>query len=107
MNEQEAEINQIKDIIINYYEPDKIILFGSHARDDANQKSDIDIMVISDKEKQIPRYKRGLEVRLKLSKIKTPKDVLFYTHADMERWKGVKHTFIERVINEGIVLYER
>jgi predicted nucleotidyltransferase len=69
-------INWIKNIIIREYQPDAIILFGSHARKNAKSQSDIDILVISDREKQLPRYKRGLNVRIKLSEIKTPKDIL-------------------------------
>jgi predicted nucleotidyltransferase len=107
MVDNTEEINRIKDIIVREYQPDAIILFGSHARKNAKPESDIDILVISDREKQLPRYKRGLNVRLKLSEVKTPKDILFYTHEDMERWQGVKHTFVETVMNEGIVLYER
>jgi len=77
------------------------------ARGDADEQSDIDILVISDREKDLPRYRRGLDVRIKLSEVETPKDILFYTHADIGRWAGVKHTFVNEVLKEGKVLYER
>jgi predicted nucleotidyltransferase len=101
------EINRINDIIIREYQPDAIILFGSHARNSAKPESDIDIMVISDRKKQLPRHKRGLNVRIQLSEVKTSKDILFYTHEAVKRWRGVKHTFVETILNEGKVLYER
>ena len=101
------EISSIRDCIVRWYQPDKIILFGSSVRGEANQHSDIDLLVISDREKHLPRHKRGLDVRLQLSEFKTPKDILFYTHADVERWKGVPQSFINTVLNEGAVLYER
>ena len=101
------EIVKIKEIIVNTYHPDKIILFGSHAKGKADDNSDIDLLIISDREKNLPRYKRGLDVRIKLSEILTPKDVLFYTHADIERWRNIKHTFVNEVLNQGKVLYER
>ncbi|HEX3045295.1 MAG TPA: nucleotidyltransferase domain-containing protein [Bacillota bacterium] len=101
------DITRIKDIIVREYQPDAIILFGSHARNSAKPESDIDIIVISDREKQLPRHKRGLNVRIQLSEVKTPKDILFYTHEDVERWRGVKHTFVETILKEGKVLYER
>lgn len=63
------EIKTIRDIIVRDYKPDKIILFGSHAREDALPDSGIDILVLSDREKDLPRPKRGLQVRLKLAKI--------------------------------------
>ena len=101
------ELKLITDCIVREYQPDKIILFGSWARGDASDHSDIDLLVISDREKRLPRYKRGLDVRLLLSQFSSPKDILFYTHEDVERWRGVPQTFINTVLREGQVLYER
>lgn len=101
------EIKLITDCIVREYQPDKIILFGSWAQGNANAQSDIDLLVISDREKRLPRYKRGLDIRLLLSQFPSPKDILFYTHEDVERWRGVPQTFINTVLNEGRVLYER
>ena len=103
----QEEIKAITEQIVRLYEPDKIILFGSWARGEANKQSDIDLLVISDREKHLPRYKRGLDVRLQLSRFKTPKDILFYTHEDVERWRSVPHSFINMVLGEGQILYER
>lgn len=101
------EIKQIRDRIVRLYQPDKIILFGSRARGDAGKRSDIDLLVISDREKHLPRWKRGLDLRLQLADLKTPKDILFYTHEDVTRWESVPQAFINRVLKEGEVLYER
>ena len=64
-------INRIKEIIVENYHPDKIVLFGSYARGDFDEQSDIDILVISDRENDLPRYRRGLDVRIKLSEVET------------------------------------
>jgi uncharacterized protein len=103
----EAEISLITDLIVRLYRPDKIILFGSWARGDAGDQSDIDLLVISDREKHLPRYKRGLDVRLQLSQFMTPKDILFYTHEDVNRWRNVPQALINIILREGRVLYER
>lgn len=68
----QTEINRIKEPIVELYQPDKIILFGSWARGEAVEQSDIDLLVISDREKHLPRYQRGLEVRLYLKPISNP-----------------------------------
>ena len=47
----QEEIDLITKRIIRLYQPDKIILFGSWARDDADKQSDIDLLVIFDREK--------------------------------------------------------
>ena len=101
------EIKTIRDRLVRFYHPDKIILFGSGARGNAGKRSDIDMLVISDREKHLPRQRRGLDMRLRLADIKTPKDILFYTHDDVKRWETVPQSFINRVLREGKVLYER
>lgn len=103
----DEEIERIRDRLVRFYQPDKIILFGSRARDDADARSDIDLLVISDREKHLPRCRRGLDVRLRLADLKTPKDILFYTHEDVKRWESVQGAFINTVLREGEVLYER
>lgn len=100
------DIKAIIDIVVNEYQPDKIVLFGSRARGDNSDDSDIDILVISDKEKHLPRYKRGLGVRIKLSSIKTPFDILFYTQEELDRFKNIRQSFCAAVQREGIVLYD-
>ncbi|MHB1686591.1 MAG: nucleotidyltransferase family protein [Ignavibacteriaceae bacterium] len=37
--------NQIKERLLEKFNPDNIILFGSHARGTADEKSDVDILV--------------------------------------------------------------
>jgi uncharacterized protein len=99
------EIEKIKEIIVKEYQPDRIILFGSQAREDNAPESDIDILVISDRESELPRYKRGLKVRLKLAGIKTPLDLLFYTHSEFTKYQGVRQSFTAAVAKEGVVIY--
>ncbi len=101
------QLARLRDIIVAAYQPDKIIMFGSRARGEAGEESDVDLLVISDREKHLPRYRRGLEVRLLLTEIELPKDILFYTHEDVDRWRGVPNTFIETALTEGVTLYER
>ena len=72
-------------IILEEYHPDSIILFGSQARGDASAASDIDILVVSDREKDVPRTHRGRDLRLKLAKTQRPYDLLIYTKAELER----------------------
>jgi uncharacterized protein len=100
------EIRRIADTIIHEYQPDRIILFGSRARGEARPDSDIDILVVSDRERDLPRYKRGLKVRLKLAGVSTPLDILFYTHEDLAQWQNVRQSFSATVLREGVVLYE-
>jgi uncharacterized protein len=99
------EIENIRDLIIQEYHPDKIILFGSFARDTEQSDSDIDILVVSDREKDLPRPKRGLSLRLKLATMKKPIDILFYSHEDLYRWKNIRQSFCATLLREGITIY--
>lgn len=99
------EIENIRDIIDEEYHPDRVILFGSHARGDADAQSDIDILVVSDSEQDLPRYKRGMSVRRKLTKVHAPLDLLFYTHAGLARFSSVRQSFSATILREGVVLH--
>jgi len=99
------EIENIRDLIIQEYHPDKIILFGSFARDTEQSDSDIDILVVSDQEKDLPHPKRGLNLRLKLAVMKKPIDILFYSHEDLYRWKNIRQSFCATLLREGITIY--
>lgn len=101
----QATINEITKHIIEDYQPEQIILFGSYALGNANSDSDLDLLVVSDKEMDLPRRKRGLALLYKLRKYHFSKDILFYTTAEIDRWKDVKSAFITEAIQEGLVLY--
>jgi uncharacterized protein len=98
-------LDKMIETIKNNYQTDKIILFGSYARNEQKEESDVDILVISDSEKNLPRYKRGLKLRVLLSNYQIPKDILFYTKEEVEEWKNTPNSFIYNVLEEGKVLY--
>ncbi len=100
-------IDEIALFIAEDYQPEQIILFGSYALGNANAESDLDLLIISDKEKDIPRRKRGLSLLYKLRKYHFSKDILIYTKDEVDKWKDVRSAFITGVINDGVVLYGR
>lgn len=100
-----SEIQQMVQRIINGFHPEKIILFGSHARGEAGPDSDVDLLVVmpflgSKREKQI-------EIRLALRGIAVPKDIVV-TSPEEFRWRQEIPGTIERpAAREGKVLYAR
>ncbi len=91
--------------IVHLFHPDKIILFGSHARGSAGPDSDVDLLVVmpfsgSKREKQV-------EIRLALHSIRVPKDIVVTTPEDF-LWRQELPGTIERpAAREGRVLYAR
>jgi len=98
----------LKDIvqrILTVTQPDKIILFGSYARGDADEYSDLDILIIQPSD--LPRYKRSIPIRLALLGVFPSKDIVVYTPKEVEEWKSVSMSFIATVLKEGKILYEK
>jgi len=87
------------------YQPEKVILFGSAARGDADEHSDLDVVVI--KQTHQPFVQRGIEavrhVRLEIGAV----DLLVYTPEEFQRMREDENPFIERVLADGRVLYEK
>lgn len=99
---------QIKEIIkriVNNYNPEKIILFGSYAYGHPTKDSDLDLLVV--KRSNLPRYKRAREIRKYLWGITgIPKDILVYTQEEIDEWGKVKEAFITNIMKRGKILYE-
>ena len=88
----------------------KAILFGSNAYGNSGQYSDIDILVVLDKE-GIPRSYREksmnyLEISRLLRKInkKIPMDIMVMTRTEWERFVEMKSGFSREIIEKGIDL---
>ena len=101
----EKKLIEIIDKISSNYNPEKIILFGSYAKGNPGEASDIDLFIIKDS--ILPRYKRGLEVRRLLYGSMIPIDLLVYTPKEIEGQKDKKYSFVHEVLNTGRVVYER
>lgn len=97
----DMEIKKITSQIINIYNPQKLIMFGSQAKNTANNESDIDLCLViktSDKRNLLTDMYLNIDCD-------KPFDLLLYTP---DEWKEcvLDHMSFAYVINkEGIVLY--
>ncbi|MGJ3251195.1 MAG: nucleotidyltransferase domain-containing protein [Elainellaceae cyanobacterium] len=85
------------------FDPHQILLFGSWARGTATRRSDIDLLIIC--ETTAPPLERIDSVLKLLRDAPSPIEAIVYTPAELERRQS--SPFIRRVLQEGIVLYER
>lgn len=86
------------------YDPERIILFGSHARRDADEYSDLDLVVIKETEERfLDRLKRVFD----LIDPDFALDILVYTPQEFARMVEEGNQFLERVLEEGVIIYEK
>ena len=97
------QIEQIKDKIVSEFHPNKIILFGSYAHDNATENSDLDLLIVQ--ESNLSRHSRAISVRKLLRGSGFPIDVIVFTEEEIERWSSVSNAFITQIVNNGKVLY--
>ncbi|MFA5863977.1 MAG: nucleotidyltransferase domain-containing protein [Phycisphaerae bacterium] len=91
--------------IVRRFDPDKIILFGSHARNEASPDSDVDLLIIMPVTGS--RREKAVEIGVALDDIAVPKDLLVVTPAEFEWRKEVIGTIERPAAREGKVLYAR
>ena len=86
------------------YDPERVILFGSAARGAADRYSDIDVVVIKEtSERFLDRLGRVYD----LIDLDCAFDALVYTPNEFAEMQARENPFIERVLREGITIYER
>ncbi len=101
----ETILSEIVRRLVEAIEPDKIILFGSHARGDAHGHSDVDLMIVKASEE--PRHRRAGRAHRALIGIGVPVDILWYTPEEAGKWSAARYHVAGRALREGQVLYER
>ncbi len=99
------KISEIVNKIAFGYKPDKIILFGSYAVGNADENSDLDLLVIKDTD--LPRPQRAMLVRKMLYGAMVPIDLIVYTPKEIEDAKDNEFSFVYKVMHTGKTLYER
>jgi uncharacterized protein len=97
-------LEQILNVLVTRYQPEKIILFGSLVSEDVGDWSDIDLVII--KNTPLPFLQRLKEVAL-LCDAPVGVDYLVYTPAEFEQMIAEENPFImQDVLQKGEVLYE-
>lgn len=102
--EVERVLKEMVRRIVEGFDPEKIILFGSQARGDAGPDSDIDLLVVMETES---KREATLQIGVALNAMGVPKDVIVVTPDEFDRRKGIVGTIAYPAYHEGRILYER
>jgi predicted nucleotidyltransferase len=92
--------------LVDEFQPEQVILFGSRAWGTPTPDSDVDLLVIVS-ESESPEYERIVRARRRLSEFDIPKDLIVRTRAEFERYSAVRGSLEHQIAEQGRVLYER
>ncbi|RPJ21991.1 MAG: nucleotidyltransferase domain-containing protein [Chloroflexi bacterium] len=99
-------IRAIAKHIAEKFDPEEIILFGSHAYGKPTAWSDVDLLVVMDTPKE-DEFEKSLEIRKSLPSLNFGLDVVVRSRKVIEKRKRLGDWFLVDVTEKGKVLYER
>lgn len=91
--------------IAEKFDPEEILLFGSHAYGEPQSWSDVDLLVIMDTPKG--EVETSLEIYKSLPRITFSLDIIVRSREVIERRKKLGDWFLIDITEKGKVLYER
>ncbi len=104
-NSTRKYIRQMVKRIVGQFQPDKIILFGSHARGEAGLDSDVDLLIVMPVAGS--KREKAIEIAVALHDIPVAKDVIVVTPDDFKWRKEIVGTIERPAFQEGKLLYAR
>jgi len=99
----QRDIRKMVRRIVRQFHPERVILFGSHARGDAGPDSDVDLLVVM----PVPGSKREkqMEIQAVLRGVPVPVDVIVSTPEEFGWRQEIAGTIEYPAAREGKVLY--
>lgn len=103
----QENLNEIVDAIVQTGLAQKIIVFGSYARDELRANSDIDICVLTtDKERR--NLDVAIDIGHAISRIKKiPTDLLVFKPDEYAKRIDVLNSVEKEINRDGVILYEQ
>ncbi|HBB93891.1 MAG TPA: hypothetical protein DC054_00735 [Blastocatellia bacterium] len=101
-----TEAKKIEDLtsqIVREFNPDRVILFGSHAYGEPSKDSDVDILVVLPFKGKPAR--KAIEIRNRIS-ANIPLDLIVRTPQQIAERVAQNDWFIREIVERGRVLYE-
>ena len=104
-NSVKRHIQQMVKRIVAQFHPERIILFGSHARGQAGTDSDVDLLIVMPVSGS--KRQKAVEIGVALHDIPVAKDVIVVTPEDFEWRKEIVGTIERPAARDGRLLYAR
>lgn len=104
-NEADKLIQTMVERIVARFKPEKVILFGSHAKGTAQPDSDVDLLIVMPVRGS--RHKMAVKIGVALHDIEVAKDVIVVTPEEFEWRKDIVGTIEWPASREGQLLYAK
>ncbi|MEI7425337.1 MAG: nucleotidyltransferase domain-containing protein [Candidatus Moraniibacteriota bacterium] len=100
----EKKIQEVADKIVQEFQPEKIILFGSWAWGEPTEDSDVDLFVVKE---TTDNRKTAMEIDGSIFPRPFPMDLFVYTPNQLKKELSFEEPFITKVSKKGMLLYEK
>ena len=98
-----SKVEEFVHRLVDEYEPEKVILFGSYAYGEVTDDSDVDLLVVMPQERSDAR--KSVEIRSKL-RPGFPLDLLVRSAEHVAQRVAWNDFFMRDVVEKGKVLYD-
>jgi predicted nucleotidyltransferase len=92
--------------LVEQFQPEQVILFGSHVWGTPTASSDLDVMVIV-ADSALSDYERSVQGHRSLMGLNVAKDIIVKTRAEFDFFRQVRASLEYKVAQRGRVLYDR
>ncbi len=99
-------IHAVAKLIADRFDPEKVILFGSHARGNAGSHSDVDILVVLKSLDNWPKHDNPIRAAI-AEEFVLPVDVLVTTPERLASQRDNPYSFVNTALESQEVLYKR
>ena len=105
----DSPLTEVVRRLVEVYHPERIYLFGSHARGDAREDSDLDLLIVEDREftPEHSEHHEMARIGKLLARYPVAKDILVYSSAEVERRRNWLNHVVACALWEGRLVYER
>lgn len=101
----QSNIERVARLLGEAIDAEKVLLFGSYAKEKSTNNSDVDLLIIADTD--LPKFKRARSLYKLIKPYPFGMDILVYTPREIDLAKKSPLSFISRILKEGKPVYVR
>ena len=99
------DIRKYVDALARHFAPERVVLFGSYARGNPRDDSDVDMLVIMEHDKR-KDVEQAVAIDVQLQR-KFPLDLIVCRPLEVKKRLAMGDSFLRTILGEGQVLHER